>query len=651
MPANTPSDAAGKNRTMKTLSCPTSAVKSTTEPTKISIVASALSTATQDATPGAIIADISGGKYRRQIEHLRPLVAAGKTKEAGEAKKLLPAVMWSGKFKRRSNDALEAYSGLLCADVDKVGAEAAERLLCTLSNDPHVAGGFISPSGNGLKVVFRVSDDPAKHGESFAAVRHYMREHYSVTIDEACKDVSRLCFVSYDEGAFWKEAEPLAPLPETVATIVATETQARELSNGSASRAEIAARLLGPIQWQNHTTGLCRCPGAHLHTTANGERDCTVKLDGSPTVFCFHDSCRGVIAGINHELRSQIAKAEFRRPEPTSKKSTIVDTPEAQLPAIVDASDFIAQPLEKPAELVAGLLHKGSKLVLGGGSKSFKTWTLLDLAISVSHGLPWIGFDTAPGNVAYVNFEIQPWSWQARLAAVEQARHITLEHGRLSLWNLRGKAANFNLLLPQIRERVKQDFALIILDPIYKLYGQTDENSAGDVAQLLNAIEDLAVETGAAVAFGAHFSKGNQAAKESIDRISGSGVFARDPDSLLVFTKHEEQDAFTVEATLRNFAPVEPFVVRWQYPLMVPDQQLDPSKLKQSGGRKRVHTPDSLLELLGDQSLTATEWAKLAKNELGVGNGTFYELLRELRKLERVIQSRVNGRYQRVLKR
>ena len=70
-------------------------------------------------------------------------------------------------------------------------------------------------------------------------------------------------------------------------------------------------------------------------------------------------------------------------------------------------------------------------------------------------------------------------------------------------------------------------YSLIVFDPIYKGLGDRDENKAGDIASLLNEIESLAVETGAAVAFGHHFSKGNQANKDSIDRIGGSGVFAR----------------------------------------------------------------------------------------------------------------------------
>ncbi len=312
----------------------------------------------------------------------------------------------------------------------------------------------------------------------------------------------------------------------------------------------------------------------------------------------------------------------------------------SSLPAISDAAEFLAEPLAKPDELIAGILHRGSKLALGGGSKSFKTWTLLDLALSVAYGEPWLSRETRLGRVLYVNFEIQPWSWQSRLQAVATAKGIAIESGRLSVWNLRGKAAEYSSLLPKIRDAVKQDFALIILDPIYKLYGFTDENSAGGVAALLNAIEELTVASGAAVAFGAHFSKGNQSQKESIDRISGSGVFARDPDSLLMFTRHETDDAFTVEATLRNFAPMEPFVVRWQYPCMVPDAALDPARLKQANGRKPTHSPDDLLKVLPASGLLAKDWIDTAHGE-GISRATFFRLKKTLEQQDRVIQDRV----------
>lgn len=289
--------------------------------------------------------------------------------------------------------------------------------------------------------------------------------------------------------------------------------------------------------------------------------------------------------------------------------------PKSELPTICDAHSFVAEPKTLPLEIVEGILHQGSKLVLGGGSKSFKTWCLLDMAIAVATGSKWLGFNTRPGRVLYINFEIQPAFFSQRITSVTSAKGIKLQPGQLDIWNLRGYAADFETLVPQIETRTAEaGYALIILDPIYKLYGQfTDENNAGDIAKLLRSIEQLAVRTSAAVAFGAHFSKGNQSQKESIDRISGSGVFARDPDSLLILTRHEEDDAFTVEATLRNLKPMASFCVRWQFPLMRPDYELDPAKLKQVAGRKREHDPKKLLRAIAHTSkenpISIAAWA------------------------------------------
>ncbi len=320
------------------------------------------------------------------------------------------------------------------------------------------------------------------------------------------------------------------------------------------------------------------------------------------------------------------------------------------LPPIVDAAEFLAGKVVLPRELVHGILHQGSKMVLGGGSKTFKTWTLVDLAVAVATGEPWLSFKTARGRVLFLNFEIQPGFFQRRLSAVAGEKRVTLAKGQFDLWNLRGHATGYNLLLPRIAERLRDSgYALIVLDPVYKLYGSTDENSASGVGQLLNAIESLAVDTGAAVAFGAHYSKGNQAGKEAIDRISGSGVFARDPDSILNFTQHEELECFTVEATLRNFKPIEPFVVRWHYPLMRRDESLDPKRLRKAVGRKREYGPADLLKVLPDGGLSLGDWKRAADEESGMSGSTFNRLRRDLLKLGKVFKSDTTKKWQSVL--
>ena len=171
------------------------------------------------------------------------------------------------------------------------------------------------------------------------------------------------------------------------------------------------------------------------------------------------------------------------------------------LPNPIDALELLSSELPKPPELVCGILHQGSKMVIGGGSKSFKTWSLLDLAISVATGTKWWGFETNQGRVLYMNFEIQDPFFKARLEDVSFAKECHLAESQLSYWGLRGKAADLRTLMPTIIQMLKDGgYSLIIFDPIYKGLGGRDENKAGDIASLLNEIESLAVETGAAVA-------------------------------------------------------------------------------------------------------------------------------------------------------
>src|SRR5689334_5975583 len=128
-------------------------------------------------------------------------------------------------------------------------------------------------------------------------------------------------------------------------------------------------------------------------------------------------------------------------------------------------------------------------------------------------------------------------------------------------------------------------------------------------------VESLAVASGAAIALAGHFAKGNASAKETIDRINGRGVFARDPDSLIIFTKPEEEGAFVVEMVLRNLPPMNPFVVRWGWPMFRREDNLDPTRLKQVGGRPAKFKPEDILALLEDKRLKASEWFGAAEKK------------------------------------
>lgn len=232
----------------------------------------------------------------------------------------------------------------------------------------------------------------------------------------------------------------------------------------------------------------------------------------------------------------------------------------------------------------------------------------------------------------YINFEIQDAFFKERVHDLLDAKGCELERGQFRYWGLRGYGADLWKLIPEMVAAMKgEEFSLIVIDPIYKGLGDRDENKAGDIASLLNEIEQLAVDTGAAVAFGHHFSKGNQAGKSAMDRIGGSGVFARDPDAILTMTSHEEEDAFTVDAILRNFPPVEPFVLRRKHPLMIRDEGLDPKNLRQVGVPKEKYNDEDILASLDEEPMTTTEWANDVTERIGISGSGFMVRLRQLK--------------------
>jgi len=132
-------------------------------------------------------------------------------KQIAPLKKELPAVMFSGVFSVRRADAIKNPSGLICADLDKLGTNLKE-LREKLWNDPHVFAVFVSPSGDGLKVLMRIPPGIENFRRAFDTIQVYFRTKYNVEIDPACSDISRLCFVSFDPLLRWNEGALPIPL-------------------------------------------------------------------------------------------------------------------------------------------------------------------------------------------------------------------------------------------------------------------------------------------------------------------------------------------------------------------------------------------------------------------------------------------------------
>lgn len=190
-------------------------------------------------------------------------------------------------------------------------------------------------------------------------------------------------------------------------------------------------------------------------------------------------------------------------------------------------------PLAPP--LIDGLLRQGHKMLLSGPSKAGKSFALIELSIAIAEGKPWLEvFPCTQGKVLYVNLELDRASCLHRFRDVYAALGWTPQGlDSLDIWNLRGRSVPMDQLAPKlIRRAQKRDYAAIIIDPIYKVL-TGDENSADQMARFCNQFDKVCTNLGSAVIYCHHHSKGAQGGKRSMDRASGSGVFARDPDALL----------------------------------------------------------------------------------------------------------------------
>ena len=251
------------------------------------------------------------------------------------------------------------------------------------------------------------------------------------------------------------------------------------------------------------------------------------------------------------------------------------------LPPIVSYSDYDNDSLEPPEALIDGVLMPGQKMIISGPSKAGKSILMMELCVAITEGVKWIGFNVQQGKVLYINLEIAARSCIRRIRKIYKAYGIAHPHGdNFKIWNLRGHATPLDKLVPKIIKQIKgQNYAAVILDPIYKLTMGGDENSATDMGLFCNQFDRICSETGAAVIYCHHHSKGAAGSKKVMDRASGSGVFARDPDAILDLSELEITDdirnfvkdghatAWRLECSLREFAPFKPINLWFEFPI------------------------------------------------------------------------------------
>jgi hypothetical protein len=140
-----------------------------------------------------ILDRIKQGTHKDLIKKIRK--TADKS-QRNEFKQSLPAICFSGKFSKRNKESLVQHSGFICLDFD--GYNKQKELLQDkdrFCKNNYVYSCFVSPSGNGLKVIIKIPAEADNHVNYFKALEvHFDSPHF----DKSCKDISRVCYESYD---------------------------------------------------------------------------------------------------------------------------------------------------------------------------------------------------------------------------------------------------------------------------------------------------------------------------------------------------------------------------------------------------------------------------------------------------------------------
>lgn len=153
-----------------------------------------------------ILSAIKDGRFSGEITNVRELVNQGNNEGADNLKKQLWAFTPCGTFKdSRKAQSLQSYSQLVILDYDNVPVEEHDQVFKNIISDATTYSAFRSPSGKGIKAIVKVDSEAVDHGEAFIQVKRYYEGISGHPIDGSGKDISRLCYVSYDENLYLNE--------------------------------------------------------------------------------------------------------------------------------------------------------------------------------------------------------------------------------------------------------------------------------------------------------------------------------------------------------------------------------------------------------------------------------------------------------------
>ena len=567
-----------------------------------------------------------------------------------ELKRGLPCVTVSGEFVGgHKAEHLVRHSGLLCVDFDAAEnpnlAGSAGEWRDRLAKDESVMLAFVSASGNGVAAVCRI--EPERHAEAFDALREHFRIHHGLEADRSCRDVSRLRFLSHDPGV----AENPSPRVFRNYTLAGQPKPERERPGLLCAAAPVLPKerreeILSALErvspddrqvWldvgmaiQSEAPGM---EGYNLWRVWSELNDAAGKFS-EPDLERVWRSFKGSGIGVG-TLFKMAYNAGWSGAPAVLRPAGGGDGPE-----VVVASDWLAQPDEPERPVVQGLIDCGDRVSIVGQSKARKSFYAMQLALAIATGILLLGIPTVRHRVLLVNGEIRAAPYKKRL------RRMIVKMGVdpagldwLHVVNASDcpDSVSFDWIIAQARKHGAQ---VVVLDPFYLMVG--DESDQVEVKQAIREVKRFAAEDMTLIMV-FHAAKGRIGDRQVIDRISGSGIFARDASTMLSLCEHAtEPDAVVVTPVTRNHPPTEPRTIRFEDGAFVQTEIAAVEKNSQTKP-KRVILDEEIRACFGDKARDYSDTLFTIKTRLGIGDNRAKEILAKAVS-ERIVLASKEGR-------
>jgi len=185
-------------------------------------------------TLAQIIEAIRIGAYKKEINKIRKAIQRGDKESADQMKKQLLGFTVSGHFDGgRRMEFLRQYYPYIILDIDQLGTNKIADIQSKLKSIDSALAGFISPSGRGYKVIVKTDAIQENHRIAFEQVVDYYEQVLDLEIDRSGRDITRLCFFSFDPGAFINEDASVFKIDN------ASELNEKKLDSGSVEYQDI----------------------------------------------------------------------------------------------------------------------------------------------------------------------------------------------------------------------------------------------------------------------------------------------------------------------------------------------------------------------------------------------------------------------------